>query len=223
MRTCLFVVSIACTAFAATGCMPSPEPAAQSDSATLSAVVTKAEDIAQLIGPGGFGGPQFSGYQQHMGPMMGFLDVGALADPNGTVRVQFWNQAGSPCTFHLAYVASYDQLQQQVQDITVEPGQVATFDLPCSEMVGLGDLTQVGTPAGTLGSGAPLDNQFCVPGFLNSDYRCGGTFACFLSADVNDLDSDGDTQESVITTQPFQQHAGPAGMMGHGHMMGGWR
>lgn len=219
MRTLLLAALIMFAAIVGTGCMPITAPAGSSDE-TLSAIVAKAEDIAQLIGPNGYGGPEFSGYREHMGQMMGFLNTDALADPSGTVGVQFWNQSGAPCTFHLAHIASYDELQERVQDITVQPGQVVTFDMPCAEVVGLGSLTQVGTPAGTLGPGAQLSNQFCVPGFLNSDYLCGGTFACFLGPDTDDLDGDGDTQELVITTQPFQQHVGPAGMRGHRHMMG---
>lgn len=220
MKTCLLAASVVFATFVGAGCVPVTAPDTSPDAETLSAVVTKAENIAQLIGSSGYGGPAFSGYRQHMGPMMGFLDADALADPNGTVGMQFWNQSGVPCTFHLAFVASYDQLQEQAQDITVQPGQVVTFDMPCAEVVGLGGLTHVGTPAGTLGSGAQLGNEFCVPGFLNSDYLCGGTFACYLSPDANDLDGDGDAQELVITTQPLQQHLGPGGMMGHGHMMG---
>lgn len=180
-------------------------------------LAAKAEQVAREIGgTAGFGGPMMDGYFDHMDDHMGFHDSADLADASGTISVTFTNDSSQPCTFHFAFMRSQDGLNTQTRDVEVRAGQSMTVEMPCAEIVGMGDLTDVGAPAGDTTDGVEYDNRYCVPGFLNSDYACGGEFACSLTADVNDVDQDGDTTELIMQTSGMQQHMRSGGMGRHG-------
>ncbi len=179
-------------------------------------VAAKAELVAREIGgTTGFGGPMMNGYFDHMDDHMGFHNSADLADANGTISVTFTNDSNQPCTFHFAFMRSADGLDTQTRDIVVPAGQTVTIEMPCAEIVGMGSLTDVGAAAGSAADGADFDNRFCVPGFLNSDYSCGGQFRCSLSPDMNDVDQDGDTQELIMSTSAMQDHMESGGMGRH--------
>lgn len=176
----------------------------------------KAEQVAREIGGIGFGGPMMNGYFDHMDDHMGFHDATDLADHNGTISVTFTNDSGRACTFQYVFMRSADGLDTQTRDVEVPAGGSLTIEMPCAETVGMGSLTEVGAPGGSADDGASFDNRYCVPGFLNSDYACGGGFACTLAPDTNDVDHDGDTTELIIVTSGMQQHMGSGGMGRHG-------
>jgi len=185
-------------------------------------VAARALTIGELIGTGdGFGGLQMGGYLSHMEDHMGFHSPENLADPNSDVMVEFHNESDEMCTFDVVYSASYMGLIDQHMEVEVEAGETVVVELPCAEIVGLGSLTDVGMPAVHFTDGQTLDNEWCVPGFLGSDYLCEGTYRCDLTQDVDDLDGDGDTEEFIVTTDALQFHLGPGGMGGHGHGQGG--
>lgn len=179
-------------------------------------VASKAEQVAREIGGTGFGGPMMNGYFDHMDDHMGFHDAADLADQNGTISVTFTNDSGRACTFHYAFMRSADGLDTQTRDVDVPAGEIVTVEMPCAEIVGMGSLTDVGANAGNGADGATFDNRYCVPGFLNSDYTCGGEFACLLAPDTNDVDQDGNTAELIMLTSAMQQHMGSGGMDRHG-------
>lgn len=180
-------------------------------------VAAKAVQVAREIGgTTGFGGPMMNGFFDHMDDHMGFHDAADLAGENGTISVRFTNGSGQACTFHHAFMRSADGLDTQTRDVDVPSGQSVTIQMPCAEIVGMGSLTDVGANAGSGADGASFDNRYCVPGFLNSDYACGGEFSCSLAPDTNDVDQDGNTTELVILTSTMQQHMGAGGMGRHG-------
>jgi hypothetical protein len=196
--------------------------AAQPEPTGLAAEVAgKARQVAdQIGGPDGFGGPWMNAYSQHMADHMGFHGMAYLADPEGDLNVEFINDSEWPCTFHLAYVRGEEGLEEQYEEITVPPGGTVDFQMPCAEIVGIGSVDEVGAVAADVGDDSQFDNWMCVPGFLNSDYLCGGTYACALGPDVDDLDNDGDTQELIVTTEGMWSHMGDGGM--RSHMNGMW-
>lgn len=180
-------------------------------------VTAKAEQVAREIGgTSGFGGPMLDGYLDHMDDHMGFHDASDLADENGTLSVTFTNESSEACTFHFAFLRSADGLDTQTRDVDVPAGQSVTVEMPCAELVGMGSLTEVGATAGSTADRGEFPNRYCVPGFLNSDYACGGEFACALTPDVNDVDQDGDTAELIMLTSGMQQHMGSGGVGRHG-------
>lgn len=184
-------------------------------------VAAKAESVAANIGStSGFGGAIMNGFSSHMDDHMGFHGTEYLAQHGGLMTMELANQSGQPCTFHLAFISSPDGVQEQTQDVTVDPGESVNFEMPCAEVVGMGSLTNVGQMAAHMGDGTEIDNRFCVPGFLNSDFDCSGDFSCTLMQDANDLDQDGDTQEVVAVTSAMQRHMGQNGMSSHGNGAG---
>lgn len=184
-------------------------------------VAAKAESVAANIGGAdGFGGAMMNGFSGHMDDHMGFHGTEYLAQDGGMMTMELANQTGQPCTFHIAFISSPDGVREQSQDVTVDAGDTVNFEMPCAEMVGMGSLTNVGQMAAHMGDGAEIDNRFCVPGFLNSDFDCGGAFSCTLMQDTNDLDQDGDTQEFVAVTSAMQTHIGQNGMNSHGNGAG---
>ena len=194
-------------------------------------VAQKAQQVVQQIGgPNGFGGPFVEDYYGHMAQHMGFHGAEYLADPDGNLVFELTNDSALPCTFHLAYIESGAGLDEQFEDVVVAPGDTVEVELPCAEIVGVGSLTDVGTVAGELPDGTLFDNRWCVPGFLNSDYACGGMYTCALAPDSDDLDQDGDTEELIVVTSGLQLHMRAGGMGRHmwsdnsqfGGMMGGW-
>lgn len=190
-------------------------------------VAAKAESVAANVGgTNGFGGAMMNGFSGHMDEHMGFHGTQDLADDGGMMTMQLENQSGQACTFHLAFISSPEGVREQTQDVTVDPGETVNFEMPCAEMVGMGSLTNVGQMAAHMGDGTEIDNRFCVPGFLNSDFDRGGDFSCTLTQDTNDLDQDGDTQEFIAITNAMQSHMGQNGMSPHGNgagMFGGMR
>jgi hypothetical protein len=155
------------------------------------------------------------GFAGHMSDHMGFHSDAYLGDPDGDLLVQLTNGSGFPCTFHLAYVQSTVGLDEQSDDVVVQPGETIQVQMPCAEIMGVGSLTNVGAVAVNLPDGNTFDNRYCVPGFLNSDYTCGGTFGCVLAPDTNDVDQDGDTEELIVLTSGMQSHMGSGGMGQH--------
>ncbi len=209
------------TALLVAGCNSTtqPGPAAPTDADNVAA---KAESIALDIGDtNGFAPGWLDGYRQHFGPMMGFTSAADLADPDQQMTIQFQNDSDLPCTFHVVYDASYMGLQDESVDVPVDPDETVDFNIPCAEIVGIGSVDQAGQVAVDAGSnGMPYANDYCVPGFLNADYTCGGQYDCYFGPDVDDLDADGDTSELIVTTSPLYAHMGPGGMMDHHHDMG---
>ncbi len=181
-------------------------------------VADKAVAIARRVGdPNGFapGLVEMEDFMGHMGAHMGFHGMRDLADPNASLRVELVNDANEPCVFHLTWIASHEGLDEQTLDVVVGPQDREPIELPCAEIVGLGALEEPGTPAAHLDDGTPLDNRYCVPGFLHDAFECAGMMQVMLSADEDDLDGDGDTQELIVTTQVLWEHMRGAGPM-HG-------
>lgn len=181
-------------------------------------IAAKADTVGQRIGgEDGFGGTLMDGYLMHMEDHMGFHDEDDLAASGEIMMVDLENATDEACTFHLNYVASQMDPEEMVMDVSVDAGEQAVIEIPCAEIIGLGSLTTVGVPAADLEHGTKVSNMMSVPGFLGSDYTCGETYACALTADTEDLDGDGDTDELIVTTDAFHDHAGPEGMGGHMH------
>ncbi len=202
-------------AWMATSCT-SILPAGEEPTGVAADVAGKAQVVAGRIGgPNGFGGPYMMGYSGHMAQHMGFHSEAYLADPDGDLVVQLTNSTEFPCTFHLAYIQSGAGLDEQTEDILVLPGQTFEAQMPCAEIMGVGSLTDVGTIAVDLPDGSTLDNRYCVPGFLNSDYLCGGSYGCVVATDASDLDQDGDTEELIVVTSSMWGHMGSGGMGQH--------
>lgn len=203
-----------------TGCVPgglSDLTGDQAPTGVAAEVAAKAESVAANIGgAGGFGGNRMNGFMGHMDEHMGFHGSQDLAGDGDMMTMRLVNESGQPCTFHIAYISSPNGVQEQTQDVTVDPGETVSFQMPCAEMVGMGSLTNVGQMAAHMNDGTAIDNHLCVPGFLNSDFECGGMFSCTLMQDTNDLDQDGDTQELVAVTGAMQSHMGQSGMNPHG-------
>lgn len=230
-RTAVFALIGMAFAWVLLGCN-SALPTGGEPAGVTAEVAAKAQQIAgEVGGPTGFGGQLMMGYFGHMAPHMGFDDQGDLADPHGQLLVQLTNSSGFPCTFHLAYLQSSAGLDEQTQDVVVQPGNTIQVQLPCAEIMGVGSLTDVGAVAVDLPDGTGFDNRYCVPGFLNSDYACGGAYGCVVAPDVNDLDQDGDTAELIVLTSGMRSHMSPGGMGRHmvddeggynGMMPGGW-
>lgn len=201
------------------GCVPgglSDLTGSQAPTGVAAEVAAKAESVAANIGgANGFGGEVMNGFSGHMDEHMGFHGTEDLAQDGSMMTMQLANQSGQPCTFHLAFISSPDGVQEQTQDVTVDPGESVNFQMPCAEMVGMGSLTSVGQMAAHMGDGTEVSNRFCVPGFLNSDFNCGGAFSCTLMRDADDLDQDGDTQEFVAVTSAMQSHTGQNAMSPH--------
>lgn len=180
-------------------------------------VAAKAQQVAQQIGGvTGCGGNLMNGYMDHMDSYMGFDNAQDLAAAGGHMTIELTNSAGQACTFHVAFLSSAAGIGQQIRDVSVAAGQTVTVDLPCSEIVGMGSIDAVGQSAGQLADGTQFDNRMCVPGFLGSDFSCGGTFRCTLMQDINDLNQNGNTQELIAVTNSMLSHMGPSGMNPHG-------
>jgi len=226
------VVAGVCLALSAgsSGCgfgfMPVESSGASNDSGEPSGLAAQVAGKAQAIGEqiggeDGFGGTIMEGYVSHMEDHMGFHGTDDLADPDSHMSVVLLNESERDSTFDVVYIASHMGIDEQVLEIDVPAGDEVTVELPCSEMVGIGSLTVVGETAVQLRDGTRLDNTMCVPAFRSSDYLCGSAYHGFLTADVNDLDADGDTDELIVTTEALMLHLGPIGMGGHHHGMRG--
>lgn len=185
-------------------------------------VAERAVDVAdQIGGEDGFGGTWMNGYVDHMPMHMGFHGMAYLADEDGTVTIEVVNDAAPAAVVHVVYLTTAEgELTEQTVEVEVEGYGTVSIDVPCAEIVGVGALDDVGATAADLDDATALPNDFCVPAFLNADYVCGGVYAIYVGADEDDLDEDGDTEETVITTEALQTHMGPGGMSGSGHMYG---
>jgi hypothetical protein len=192
------------------------------DAALAALASSKATAVAGQIGTTeGFGGDLMAGYLAHVGPGMGFVTIDDLADPDGVVTIQLENQTAQNATFHLAYFAGHLSLEDQLSDITVPAGSETTLEIPCSEIVGLGDLDMPGAMGCHLEDGDEVGNTFAVPMFYGLDFACGDTIDFTLAADADDLDQDGDIDELVLLSDGFVMHLQDGGPMGHQHGGGG--
>lgn len=194
-------------------------PGIDADLAPL--VSSKATAVAGQIGTTeGFGGSLMAGYLAHVGPGMGFVTIDDLADPDGVVTIRLLNQTAQNATFHLAYFAGHLSLDDQLSDIAVPAGSATTLDIPCSEIVGLGDLNMPGAMGCHLTDGEEVGNTFAVPMFFGLDFACGDTISFTLTADADDLDQDGDIDEPVLLSDGFIMHLEDGGPTGHMHGSG---
>jgi hypothetical protein len=218
-RTFRLSAAIALTAAGVWGCASNPDDL--DDASRLPAVSTKATQVAEQIGgPSGFGGADMEGYLAHGPTMMGFVDFTDLASSNALMYVHCVNDTGEDATFHMTFFASHMGLADQFEDIDVAAGSAVDVQLPCAEIVGFGSLDTPGAVGCHLASGDEVDNRFAVPGFLNLDFACGDTYECTLTADVDDLDGDGDTTEMILITDGMETHTEDGGPTGHRHGMG---
>jgi hypothetical protein len=192
------------------------------DAALAPFVSSKATGVAEQIGGElGFGGMMMAGYVGHVGPGMGFVTIDNLADPDGVVTIRLVNQTAQNATFHLAYFAGHLGLDDQLSDIAVPSGSETTLDIPCSDIVGLGNLNMPGAMGCHLEDGEEVGNTFAVPMFFGLDFACGDTINFTLAADVDDLDQDGDIDELVLLSDGFLMHLENGGPTGHRHGGGG--
>ncbi|MEK7710999.1 MAG: hypothetical protein AAB341_03800 [Planctomycetota bacterium] len=192
------------------------------DAALAPLVSSKATDVAEQIGgERGFGGTMMDGYLAHGGPGMGFATIDDLADPDGVVTIQLVNQTAQNATFHLAYFAGHLSLDDQLSDVAVPADSETTLDIPCSDIVGLGDLNMPGAMGCHLEDGDEVGNTFAVPMFFGLDFACGDTINFTLTEDADDLDQDGDVDEPVLLSDGFLMHLEDGGPTGHQHGDGG--
>ncbi len=184
-------------------------------------IASKASTIANLIGgTDGYGGMAMNDYRSGMEDHMGFHSTSNLAGTGDHMTMMLHNNSSQTCTFHIQYLSSPLGSGEQAMDVTVPAGTTQTINMPCSEIVGLGDLTNVGDSAVSMMDGTMIDNRMCVPGFMGTDYHCGDTFNCYVGHDTNDLNGNGDTHEMMAFTQAMQMHMNEGGH-GMGSMMGG--
>jgi len=181
-------------------------------------VATKADSVARQIGgPSGFGGMRMVGYRDHAEEHMGFHDVEGLADSAEDLGVRLTNELDQECTFHLSYYSSHVGTDEQLLDVTVQAGESVVVTIPCSEIVGLGGLETPGEAGCHMDDGHSVDNMMAVPGFMGQDFTCFGSYECVLTTDVDDLDGDGDTEESIIVSAAMRFHSMDGGPLGHAH------
>jgi mono/diheme cytochrome c family protein len=203
------------------GCNAAPPMAGTPDD-TTAAVQNKAETVARQVGgTGGYGGTLMNGYFDHAPAHMGFVDGTSLADDDGMMTVRLTNDTDFDCTFNLNYFASHMGLIEQSDSVDVPAGEQVDFDMPCAEIVGLGNLESPGATGCILDDGQPVPNTMAVPGFLGLDYACGGMHAIHLAPDTDDLDGNGDTEELVLTSDALDAHMRFGGPTGHSHRPGG--
>lgn len=204
-----------------TGCMSGTVAPPDGDSAVVGDVAAKATDIAaQIGGANGFGGSLLDGYVDHMPGQMGFRGSEDLASGTAGMMVRIQNEAAQDGTFHLSYFASHMGLDEQTMDVEVPAGEALTVDIACSEIVGFGPLETPGETGCHLADGEAVDNVMTVPGFLGQDFTCDGIYECVLTADVDDLDGDGDTEELIIISDAMEFHMMNGGPTGHMHGSG---
>lgn len=184
-------------------------------------VSSKAVDVAEHIGGNdGFGGAMMSGYINHVGPHMGFVTIGDLADADGVVVVRLENLSDQAATFHLSYFTAHVSSDDQLEDLVVPAGGEVQAEIPCAEIVGLGNLEMPGTIGCHLSDGQEIGNTFAVPMFHGLDYTCGETITFTLTPDADDLDGDGDADELTLLSEGFLTHLADGGPFGHTHMGG---
>ncbi len=186
-----------------------------------SSVAARAIEVATVVGGSeGYGGTVMTGYLGHMPMNMGFESDTDLAAPDGVTLVHLHNESEIDGTFHVAYLASHMGLDEMWMDVDVPAGETVTVELPCSEIVGLGELTVPGAVGCHLVDDTEVDNTMSVPGFLGLDYVCGGAMEHYLTPDVDDLDGDGDTEELILFSEAMKTHLSDGGPTGHTHGFG---
>lgn len=186
------------------------------------AVRDKAETVARQIGgSSGYGGTLMAGYVDHAPLLMGFDDNTRLAPIGSMMTVRFMNETDVDCTFHLNYFAGHMGMDELTDSVEVRGGEQIDFEIPCAEIIGLGDLESPGATGCVLSDGQTLPNTMAMPAFLGLDYTCGGMHEFHLTPDVDDLDGDGDTEELVLVSEALEAHMGFGGPMGHSHRSGG--
>ena len=203
------------------GCMNGGVAPGGGDSTGVADVAAKALDVAaQVGGANGFGGPLMNGYVDHSPDQMGFHVVDHLAIETSNMMVLVRNESDVDGTFHVSYFASHLGLEEQMMDVYVGAGDEVTVEIPCSEIVGMGPLDTPDEPGCHLDDGEAVDNTMAVPGFLEQDFTCDGTYVYVLTQDVDDLDGDGDTEELIIISDAMEFHMMNGGPLGHGHDTG---
>jgi len=203
------------------GCISMPALLGGGNGADVSAVADKAVVVGSRVGGNqGHGGDLMEGYIDHVGSRMGFNSRSDLASPGGFLAVRLHNDADGDGTFHLGYFASHMGLDEQMMDVDVPARGEASVDIPCAEIVGLGPLETPGAPGFHFADGQAVDNMMAVPGFLGLDYVCGGTHDFHLASDVDDLDTDGDTDELICVSDVLLGHMQFGGPAGHSHGSG---
>lgn len=221
---CKRLGAVGLVATLAAGCntgLGSLVPTGGSTDPDVAAAASKATQVAGTIGgQTGFGGLFMDGYFDHAPAQMGFLNPADLATADGEVVVRLHNDADEDCTFHLAYFAEHEGLDEQTMDVDVPAGADATVRVPCAEILGMGTLDTPGVPGCHLADGLAVPNTMAVPGFLGLDYQCGGTYEYSLTPDVDDLDGDGDTTELIIISDGMRFHMMGGGPFGHRHGFG---
>ena len=184
-------------------------------------VANKTNSVAsQIGGPSGFGGMVMEGYGEYMEQNMGFHGADDLAEANVDMGVRLTNDSSQDCTFHLSYFASPIGMVEQSMDVFVRAGEFVTVTIPCSEIIGLGDLEAPGDVGCHLDDGETVDNMMAVPGFVGQDFTCDDTYGCILTTDVNDLDGDGDTGELIVVSDAMNLHMMTGSPSGHMHANG---
>lgn len=210
LLACMFVA--VCVA----GCPVTPSTSQDKVTAVSDAAIHIA---GQVGGATGYGGAMMSGFMDVMPAHMGFTSSADLAPAGSTLTVRMHNQAGQQGLFHMSYLASSVSTDPQAQDITVPAGQQNDVQIPCPEILGMGNLYQPGSVACTLASGQTISNMFAMPAFLNVDYQCGQTYDFFLQPDTNDVDQNGNTEELVVMSAVMQYYMTNGGMMATPGMM----
>jgi hypothetical protein len=215
----LATIAVACNGCGAPFAMMSTSERVTEPTGVTSEVAARALIVGEQIGgPDGFGGTRLNGFMNHMQDWMGFQTTRDLAADGETMTLTLSNQSTQPCTFYVTVLRSTEGLDPTTTQIFVPAEQTTIVEMPCAEIVNLGSLSDVGAAAAEFEDGLVLDNRMCVPGFLGSDFVCGGTYGVSLIVDVQDLDADGDTSEVIAVTDGLSLHTGRFGMMGHGHM-----
>lgn len=200
------------------GCPNSVVSPGETDSAALSAVTSKAVEVAASVGTAsGFGGVVMTGYAEHMPFQLGFGSEADLASAASAMTVRLTNQSDADGTFHLSYFASHMGFDDFSQDINVSAGDDVTIELPCAEILGLGPLAGPGEAGCHLANGEAIANTMAVPGFLGQDFACGGVYEYLLTPDIDDLDGDGDSEELILLSEAMDFHLSNGGPMGHMH------
>lgn len=208
--------ALVCAITLLSGCIDLGSPDATGELAAL--VDAKAAAVGQQVGgPAGFGGMRMNGYFDHAEQSIHFDSATDLADPDATMAILVENGSTQACTFHVAFIASHMGLDEQVVDADVPAGEQTTITIPCAEMIGMGSLESPGEAACHLADGQAVDNIMSVPAFLGLDYLCGQMYQFMLTPDVNDLDSDGDTEELITQSDAMRMHSLNGGPMDHMH------
>jgi hypothetical protein len=103
-------------------------------------------------------------------------------------------------------------VEDQMMDVEVPAGEEVTFEIPCSDIAGIGPVNE---PGCRLADGEAVDYMMAVPGFLGQDFTCDGVYEYVLTPDVDDLD--GDTEELIIISDAMEFHMTSGGPTGHMH------